>query len=91
MCRNIKPLFNFEPHATEDEIHGAALQFVRKISGYNAPSQINKHAFNHAVEDVMFAAQKLLDSLVTNTEPKNREEEAAKAHERALKRFGEAR
>lgn len=90
MCRNIKPLFNFEPHATEDEVHGAALQFVRKISGYNAPSQVNEHAFNHAVEDVMIAAQKLLDSLVTNAEPKNREEEAVKAHERALKRFGEA-
>ena len=88
MCRNIKPLFNFEPHATEDEIHGAALQFVRKISGYNVPSQVNEHAFNHAVEDVMVAAQKPLDSLVTNAEPKNREEEAQKAHERAVKRFG---
>lgn len=90
MCRNIKPLFNFEPSATSDEIQNAALQFVRKISGYHTPSHINEHAFNHAVEDVAFAAQKLLDSLVTNAEPKNREEEAAKAHERALKRFGSA-
>lgn len=88
MCRNIKPLFNFEPSATNDEIQNAALQFVRKISGYHTPSHINEHAFNHAVEDVTLAAQKLLDSLVTNAEPKNREQEAAKAHERAIKRFG---
>jgi hypothetical protein len=88
MCRNIKPLFNFEPVATNSEIHDAALQFVRKISGYNAPSQINEHAFDHAVEDVAVIAQKLLDSLVTNADPKNREEEAEKAHLRAVKRFG---
>jgi hypothetical protein len=88
MCRNIKPLFNFEPSATSDEVQNAALQFVRKISGYHTPSHVNEHAFNHAVEDVALTAQKLLDSLVTNADPKNREEEAAKAHERALKRFG---
>jgi hypothetical protein len=88
MCRNIKPLFNFEPVATNHEVHDAALQFVRKISGYNTPSQINEHTFNHAVEDVAAVAQHLLNSLVTHAEPKNREEEAVKAHERAVKRFG---
>ncbi len=87
MCRNIKPLFNFEPHATSEEIHAASLQFVRKISGFNSPSNANEKAFNLAVEEISHAATHLLMDLSTNAEPKNREEEAAKAHERALKRF----
>ncbi|MCG7346446.1 DUF2277 domain-containing protein [Sporosarcina sp. ACRSL] len=88
MCRNIKPLFNFEPPAAEDEIHAAALQFVRKISGFNKPSQVNEGAFQDAVDEVTQAAQKLLDSLVTNAEPKNREVEAERARARNAKRFG---
>ena len=88
MCRNIKTLFNFDPPATEQEIHDAALQFVRKLSGFHTPSQANKKAFDQAVAETAVIAQKLFDSLVTNAEPHNREVEAAKAHERALKRFG---
>lgn len=88
MCRNIKTLFNFDPPATDEEIEAASLQFVRKLSGFHHPSQINEAAFNQAVEDVSKIARTLLDNLVTNAEPHNREEEAAKAHARALKRFG---
>lgn len=88
MCRNIRTLFNFDPPATEDEIHAASLQFVRKLSGYNKPSKANEVAFDHAVEEVAQVAHKLLDSLVSNAPPKNREEEAAKARARAAKRFG---
>ncbi|HSW74913.1 MAG TPA: DUF2277 domain-containing protein [Candidatus Saccharimonadales bacterium] len=88
MCRNIKTLFNFDPPATDEEIRGAALQFVRKISGFHHPSEANGAAFELAVDEVSAAARKLLNGLVTNAEPHNREEEAAKAHERALKRFG---
>lgn len=88
MCRNIKTLFNFDPPATDEEIHDAALQFVRKLSGFHHPSQVNERAFDRAVEDTASVARKLLDSLVTNAEPHNREEEAAKAHARAVKRFG---
>ena len=88
MCRNIKTLFNFEPPATEEEIHGAALQFVRKISGFNKPSQANQRAFDDAVEAVTRVSQELLSSLTTNANPRNREVEAAKARERAAKRFG---
>ena len=88
MCRNIKTLFNFEPPATEDEIRGASLQFVRKISGFNKPSQANQHAFDTAVEEVSQVAQELLSSLTTNANPRNREVEAAKARERGAKRFG---
>jgi hypothetical protein len=88
MCRNIKPLFNFEPEATQDEVHAAALQFVRKISGYHHPSQVNEAAFNRGVEEIAHAARHLLEALVTEAEPKDREVEAAKAHERAVKRFG---
>lgn len=86
MCRNIKPLFNFEPPVTEDEIHGAALQFVRKVSGFNAPSKANQAAFERAVEEVAAASRKLLSSLETNAAPKNREEEAAKARARGAQR-----
>ncbi len=88
MCRNIKTLFNFEPPATEDEIRGASLQFVRKLSGFNKPSRANQAAFDTAVEDVSQVAQELLTSLTTNAIPRDREVEAAKGRERAAKRFG---
>lgn len=88
MCRNIKTLFNFEPPATDEEIRDAALQFVRKLSGYNAPSKANEEAFNAAVDDVFDAAKRLLTSLETNAPPKDREEEAAKAKARNAERFG---
>lgn len=88
MCRNIKTLFNFDPPATDEEIHAAALQFVRKLSGFHEPSKANEKAFNEAIEETAVVAKKLLQSLVTQAEPRNREEEARKAHERALKRFG---
>lgn len=88
MCRNIKNLFNFDPPATEEEIEDASLQFVRKVSGFHHPSQANEAAFDQAVEEVVGVTRTLLKSLVTNAEPHNREVEAAKAHERAVKRFG---
>jgi hypothetical protein len=88
MCRNIKTLFNFDPPATEEEIKGAALQFVRKLSGFHEPSKVNEAAFNKAVDEVAHVAAHLLDSLRTHAEPHNREVEAARAHARALKRFG---
>ncbi|MBB3113801.1 hypothetical protein FHS18_005914 [Paenibacillus phyllosphaerae] len=89
MCRNIKTLFNFDPPATDLEVTAAAVQFVRKLSGFNAPSKANEAAFQQAVEEVSAAARKLLDSLVTNAEPRNREVEAERARERSIKRFGE--
>lgn len=88
MCRNIKVLFNFDPPATDEEIRNASLQFVRKLSGFHHPSEANEEAFNKAVDEMAVAARKLLDSLVTHAHPHNREEEAAKAHARAIKRFG---
>lgn len=88
MCRNIKTLFNFEPPATEAEVEAAALQFVRKLSGFQKPSQANEPAFQRALEEVTLAAVSLLDTLVTQAPPKNREEEAEKARERNRKRFG---
>jgi len=88
MCRNIKPLYNFEPPATEDEIRDAALQFIRKISGFNKPSRVNEASFNAAVEDIARISSRLLASLESNAAPKNREEEAAKAQARAAQRFG---
>lgn len=88
MCRNIKPLFNFDPVATDEEVREAALQFVRKVSGFHHPSQANETAFDRAVDEVAASARQLLDTLVTDAHPKNREAEAAKAHVRALKRFG---
>lgn len=88
MCRNIRPLFNFEPPATDEEIRAASLQFVRKISGFNTPSRANEAAFNAAVDDIARVAGRLLDSLESKATPKNREEEAAKAKERAVQRFG---
>lgn len=88
MCRNIKTLFNFAPPATEHEIRASALQFVRKLSGFNAPSKANEAAFNLAVEQVTEAATRLIQSLVTSAPPKDREEERAKAMAEAKKRFG---
>jgi hypothetical protein len=88
MCRNIKVLFNFDPPATDEEIKNASLQFVRKLSGYTHPSQVNEAAFNEAIEETAAVAKKLLNSLVTQAEPRDREVEAARAHERAVKRFG---
>ena len=87
MCRNIHTLFNYEPPATSDEVHDASLQYVRKISGFTKPSQANEDAFNRAVEEITAATRRLVDSLVTNAAPKDREIEAAKARERAAKRF----
>jgi hypothetical protein len=87
MCRNIRPLFNFEPPATQDEIRASALQFVRKISGYTNPSKANEAAFYHAVEDVTATARKLIESLETTAPKKDREIEAAKARERSRERY----
>ena len=87
MCRNIKTLHNFEPPATENEIRASAIQFVRKLSGFAKPSKTNEAAFDRAVEKVTEAAQELLDSLVTNAPPRDREIEAAKARARAAERF----
>lgn len=88
MCRNIRTLYNFEPPATKEEIRAAALQFVRKISGFTKPSEANDKAFGQAVEEVAKASSRLLRSLVTSAPPKDREVEAAKAHARAVRRFG---
>ena len=90
MCRNIHTLFNFEPPATEDEVHGAALQYVRKVSGFTNPSQANEAAFERAVEEVTEATARLIAELVTNAPPKDREIEAARKRERAAKRFAAA-
>jgi len=88
MCRNIKTLYNFDPPATREEIQAASLQFVRKLSGYNKPSQVNEVAFERAVDEVAGVAEKLLRSLVTQAPTRNREVEATKARARAAKRFG---
>ena len=89
MCRNIRTLFNFEPPATEEEIHASALQFVRKLSGFNKPSTANEDAFNLAIEEVTAAARKLLVSLETTAPPKDREIEAEKARARSRERFAQ--
>lgn len=88
MCRNIKPLFNFEPPATEEEIQAASLQFVRKVSGFTKPSKANEAAFDEAVEHVAAVARTLIEGLVTNAPPRDREVEAARARERNAARFG---
>lgn len=88
MCRNIRTLFNFEPPATESEIRDASLQFVRKLSGFTAPSRANEAAFERAVEEVAASARALIQSLVTTAEPRTREAEAAKARARSALRFG---
>ena len=87
MCRNIKPLFNFEPAVTDDEIHAASLQFVRKLTGFNKPSKANEAAFDAAVDEIAAAASKLLGSLETNSPPKDRDIEAARARARSAQRF----
>ncbi len=87
MCRNIRPLFNFDPPATEEEVRAAALQFVRKVSGFTKPSAANADAFDKAVDDVSAVARKLLNSLVTSAPPKDRDAEAEKARERSRRRF----
>ena len=88
MCRSIKTLFNFEPPATELEVRDASLQFVRKLSGFSVPSRANEAAFERAVEEIAATARKLIESLVTNAEPRSREVEVAKAKARSAKRFG---
>lgn len=87
MCRNIKTLHNFKPPATKEEVRASSLQFVRKLSGFTKPSKANEEAFNRAVDQVAQAAQELLDSLVTNAPPRDREVEAAKARARSAERF----
>jgi hypothetical protein len=90
MCRNIRPLHNFEPPAREDEVRDAALQYVRKISGFTKPSAANEEAFNRAVDAITESSRELLESLVTKAPPKDREVEAAKARARAAKRYAAA-
>jgi hypothetical protein len=88
MCRNIKPLFNFEPPATDDEVRASSLQFVRKVSGFTKPSKANEDVFNGAVEEVTAAARKLIASLVTTAPPKDRDEYVARLRERSAERYG---
>jgi len=88
MCRNIRPLFNFDPPVTQEEVRAASLQFVRKISGFTKPSKANEEAFQAAVEEIAQVSNRLLDSLATTAPPKNREEEARKAKLRAAERYG---
>ena len=87
MCRNIRPLFNFAPPATNDEVKAASLQFVRKLSGFTKPSAANQQAFDEAVEEISVVARKLIDSMVTNAAPRDREEWAARAKARAAERY----
>jgi hypothetical protein len=91
MCRNIRPLFNFEPPATDEEVRAAAVQFVRKISGFTAPSKANQEAFGRAIDEIAAVARRLVDELETNAPKKNRDEEAQKAKARAAERYGTAR
>ena len=91
MCRNIKMLFNFDPPATDEEIRAASLQFVLKLSGFNKPSKANEEAFDRAIDDVAGIARRLIDSLVTTAEPRDREEFAARARARAAERFAGTR
>ena len=90
MCRNIKTLFNFDPPATEEEIRAASLQFVRKLSGFNAPSRTNEEVFNRAVDEVTDVAERLIASLVTSAPPRDRDEWVARARARAAERYGRA-
>src|SRR5690606_20811551 len=88
MCRNIRTLYNFDPPATDEEIHAAALQYVKKITGFNKPSKINEEAFNQAISEIAEVTRNLLNSLETKAEPRNREVEAERARIRSAKRFG---
>jgi hypothetical protein len=88
MCRNIRTLFNFDPPATEEEIHAASLQYVRKITGYNKPSKVNEEAFNRAINEIKMVTINLLNAMETSSEPRNREVEAELARIRSAKRFG---
>lgn len=88
MCRNIRPLFNFDPPATDDEVRAASVQFIRKISGFTAPSKANQEVFARAIDECFEVARRLVDELETQAPPKNREEEAAKARARAAERYG---
>ena len=88
MCRNIKTLFNYEPPATDDELYNASLQYVRKVSGFTKPSQVNQETFDRAVQEIAQISKQLVDALVTNAPPRDREVEAAKARARAAKRYG---
>ncbi|MDR4889820.1 DUF2277 domain-containing protein [Fredinandcohnia sp. QZ13] len=88
MCRNIRTLFNFDPPATDEEIHAASLQYVRKITGFNKPSKMNEEAFNQAISEIALVTRNLLNALVTSAEPRNREVEAERARIRSAKRFG---
>jgi len=87
MCRNIRPLYNFEPRASDEEVRASAIQFVRKTSGFQKPSKANEEVFNRAIEEITAATNRMLDELVTNAPPKNREEEAEKAKRRAAPRY----
>lgn len=87
MCRNIRPLYNFEPRASEDEVRASALQFVRKTSGFQKPSKANEEVFNRAIDEITEATQRMIDELVTNQPPKDRDEEAEKAKRRAAPRY----
>ena len=91
MCRNIRTLFNFAPPATDEEVRAASLQFVRKLSGFTAPSRVNEAVFHQAVDDIALVARRLVDALATTAPPKNREEEAQKPKARAAERYGTAR
>jgi len=91
MCRNIRTLFNYSPSATDEEVRASAIQFVRKVSGFNKPSLANEAAFDRAIDEVARAARKLLDALITTAPPKDRDTEAARARLRAAERFGTAR
>jgi hypothetical protein len=88
MCRNIKPLFNFEPPASDDDMHASALQYVRKVSGYNKPSKANEAAFDRAVNEIAALTRELMASLVTDAAPRDRESDIARRKERAAKRYG---
>ena len=88
MCRNIRTLFNFDPPASDEEIRASSVQFVRKLSGFTAPSRANEAAFNQAIDEIFDVARRLIDSLETTAPPKNREEEAAKARARSAERYG---
>lgn len=89
MCRNIRTLFNFDPPATDEEIHAASIQYVKKITGFNKPSKVNEEAFNRAIKEIAMVSRNLLDAMETSAEPRNREVEAERARTRSAKRFGQ--